>query len=887
MSISSLIGILLEMSQSVSSSQEQFTETLSKSKYLEIIVLVGTLTVSRLTKLTEFLDNLFQFFTKYRPQEKRISSERLARLRYELIAEQLKQVTTRLNTSLHNKSRVNLQYEKVRRSELEAERDDNKAILVDDSLNPFTSKVSDPCSSAFELMKSKDIQGRLLILGEPSSGKTNELLVTVKQYLIQAQSSIDKSIPVIFELSEWQLEEDAELETWMKTQLQDKYNIPAMVAKQWMESEQLMPCFDGLDELRRVNTIGQNRNEIDQIREKKQIKCLRAINLYLDLHSQSSCIVCCRYEEYKILEGRGEKLRSLKGAILLKEVSHEQINNYLKKELNKQNIEPVWNFFKAIEADIESQTSNLKGNQKFHWTQLPDCPQNGKQSNPVSTKYSKEDIDSRRAFIQKPLFLVMLLVACQRQQPDHSQSIKYNLPLIDQLIDTYIRKQVDDRCIASAYKPRDRPALERMNSYLRWLANQFKNKEFTEFLIERLEPNWLDSKFEKKYPFVKGLIFGIVFFIIYGLSSIIADGLQKGLLEGLYAGLLSGLVVGLSNYHASKKGRFSWKCFFKPWVFGVLYGLLYGLQKGCETEWNYGFIYGLCVGLIVCLIVGICEGMKIKEGGGKRLILSLIFGAMISWCFELSFGLKDWPMIGLWWGLTSWVILFLREGLEKPGEDIKLNEVSNISWDWQRFIKSGLFSGLVLGVPFGIFKQQDVGWIIGIFGGLGGGLGQGFVSPKLDVNDKVIPNQGVINSLKRGLFLGLLTGLVLGLAFGLIAELSDKPFPLREGLKQGLRFGLSGGLFGGLKAVLQHLSLRIVLCKSRDAPWNYSRFLKHAENHSFIIRVGGRYRFVHDLVRQRFACDLWAKPLLEKNVPFKTRALVRKQDLAINASDTI
>jgi hypothetical protein len=97
-----------------------------------------------------------------------------------------------------------------------------------------------------------------------------------------------------------------------------------------------------------------------------------------------------------------------------------------------------------------------------------------------------------------------------------------------------------------------------------------------------------------------------------------------------------------------------------------------------------------------------------------------------------------------------------------------------------------------------------------------------------------------------GLFVGLLVGLFVGLIFGLI-------FGLFSGLFFGLIGGLSGGLSGGLETVTQHGGLRIVLYNSGVAPWNYARFLTHAENHRFIQRVGGRYRFVHDLLRKRFA----------------------------------
>jgi len=58
---------------------------------------------------------------------------------------------------------------------------------------------------------------------------------------------------------------------------------------------------------------------------------------------------------------------------------------------------------------------------------------------------------------------------------------------------------------------------------------------------------------------------------------------------------------------------------------------------------------------------------------------------------------------------------------------------------------------------------------------------------------------------------------------------------------------------GGLGAVIQHVVLRVALSYAGVSPRNYKLFMEHAENLRFMQRVGGRYRFVHDLLRTRFA----------------------------------
>ena len=68
--------------------------------------------------------------------------------------------------------------------------------------------------------------------------------------MIQAKQSPEKPIPIIFELSEWIAEQ--EFDNWLAVQLRDKYNIPFVVSKHWIQQKQLLPLLDGLDELRRV-----------------------------------------------------------------------------------------------------------------------------------------------------------------------------------------------------------------------------------------------------------------------------------------------------------------------------------------------------------------------------------------------------------------------------------------------------------------------------------------------------------------------------------------------------------------------------------------------------------------------------------------------------------
>jgi hypothetical protein len=280
-------------------------------------------------------------------------------------------------------------------------------------------------------------------------------------------------------------------------------------------------------------------------------------------------VVCCRRKEYEALEAQGEYLRRLKGAIYLQELDDLKIQDYLAESKRGA----LWETLKFQPALLEQ--------------------------------------------IRSPLFLLMVVVVYQRPPTTYQgQPITYQgQPIRNtaELLDLYIERQLQDLNNQGAYAPGKAPSIEKTHHYLCWLATKLEQQEVTEFLIERLQPSWLDRNHERT---------------------------------------------------------------------------------------RYRIIYGLIGGL---------------------------FGVQNAW----------------------------------------------------------LFSGLLVG-------------------------------------------------LIRGLGYGLSVGLLFGLLFGLLV-------------------GLLVGLLFGLDTVTQHGSLRIVLYNSGVAPWNYERFLTHAENHRFIQRVGGRYRFVHDLLRKRFA----------------------------------
>ncbi|MGI0490259.1 NACHT domain-containing protein [Alkalinema pantanalense CENA528] len=163
----------------------------------------------------------------------------------------------------------------------------------------------------FDVFNQVDIDGKLLILGKPGSGKTTEILKFAAELIDRAEADATAALPVILELSSWR-DEGTPIAHWMIGQLKKQYNVPLPVAQQWLQDEQLVLLLDGLNELGLV----------------QQVKCIRAINQFLAETAYPHFIVCCREEEYQAGEA---KLSRLNGAIYLQPLTDTQIYQYLQQ----------------------------------------------------------------------------------------------------------------------------------------------------------------------------------------------------------------------------------------------------------------------------------------------------------------------------------------------------------------------------------------------------------------------------------------------------------------------------------------------------------------------------------------------------------------------------
>ncbi len=156
--------------------------------------------------------------------------------------------------------------------------------------------------------------------------------------------------------------------------------------------------------------------------------------------------------------------------------------------------------------------------------------------------------------------------------------------------------------------------------------------------------------------------------------------------------------------------------------------------------------------------------------------------------------------------------------------------------------------------------QLAVALILGLIGGLIFGLIQGL---KADIKVREYPNHGIRESAKKAIIISLFSYPAGVLCLALPNLILGNPVAIIDSLIQGMEMVLISGIyFGGGLACIQHFALRRVLCKSGAIPRDYVDFLDYADKLDLIDRVGGRYRFYHDLLREHFAGEQPLAPRL-------------------------
>ncbi|NES87258.1 MAG: NACHT domain-containing protein [Moorea sp. SIO2B7] len=228
---------------------------------------------------------------------------------------------------------------------------------------------------------------------------------------------------------------------------------------------------------------------------------------------------------------------------------------------------------------------------------------------------------------------------------------------------------------------------------------------------------------------------------------------------------------------------------------------------------------------------------KSRKKGLYQLSLGLVYGLIFSMIFDLSLGLFYGVIYGRFFN------------------KVDLSKTITLSWkDRKKIIEEliyGLIYGLSVGLIYGLSVGLSVGLIRGLIIGLLYGLIRGLSGEEVKTRNK--PNQRIKESAKNTVILSIISFPGTFLLFVLPDLVSGENVKLLSMLIGASGMAMLIGFSYAGRPVIQHFVLRLILWRSGSIPWDYAHFLSYATERRLIKQVGGRYRFIHDLLREHFA----------------------------------
>ena len=198
--------------------------------------------------------------------------------------------------------------------------------------NPWQLALHQPAGAPYPLSAGTRITevydaaaGELLILGAPGSGKTTLLLEVARDLLDRAEQDEHHPLPVVFNLSSWATKQQP-LADWLEEELSSTYQVPRKLGRAWVDTDQILPQLDGLDEMA----------------PRERTACIEAINTYRQEHGLLPLVVCSRSADYLAQTARVR----LGTAVMVQPLTEQQVDDYL-----ASGGEPLWALRVALHQD--------------------------------------------------------------------------------------------------------------------------------------------------------------------------------------------------------------------------------------------------------------------------------------------------------------------------------------------------------------------------------------------------------------------------------------------------------------------------------------------------------------------------------------------------------
>jgi class 3 adenylate cyclase len=593
---------------------------------------------------------------------------------------------------------------------------------------------------------------------------------------------------------------------------------------------------------------------LDEVSSDRRNACVEAINHFHGEYGQTEIVVCSRMKDYEALAQRLQ----FQGAIFIQPLEEAQ----------------VFAYFDRLGAELEGVREILTTD-----TELLELAKTPLMANIMAIAYRGVSVTD----------LIKMSLS-----EDHVRH------LFDAYIDRMLRRRPD-----KIYTP------SKVKKWLGFLAQQLKNESQTVFLIERIQPSWLQNS-------TQATIYAAAFVI---LPSIILSEMTSGflLIQGLIIGLTYGLICGNFQWWVSIILAFA-SCFtIFPYLISLLnsagiatvftsfVGKFMLVSYGSPVTFEWGIFFAIA-GVLSGTIFAILR-KKIKDHQFSSSQFSLVASPFWLAYFVSNVDFKKLTVIEVSYSLTFFVIgtgllsYVLWRTLAAP-----INPLQKFSWSWQSAKESarkGMIWGLVIGVISGLisgflaasndenrlrapifavssfnnsesmplegFDQFVLMLVFGlisalvfaliaqpicalVWGIIGGYQGE-------TISTTTTPNQGVWRSFRRSLFI-IIPSTLLSIIFYTFSykEALFENLPMKYVLtnlfqivKPGIGVGLFIYQFLGGSILTKHFNLRVLLFFSGKIPWNYAKFLNYTTDCILLQRIGGGYLFGHRLLLEHFS----------------------------------
>jgi hypothetical protein len=481
-------------------------------------------------------------------------------------------------------------------------------------------------------------------------------------------------------------------------------------------------------------------DNLDQLALRIQLKCVTAINNFLKHDKLTPLVVFCRFEGYN----RFYQL-ALNGAVCLQNLSEEQVQDYCVRVKNSE-------LSKLVNHD------------------------------PIFLDFAKT-----------PFFLYLINFTYDLISTEKWRKLDSNEKRVYYLFDIFIEKN-NEEALSHAKGWSKAQMIYKTKTRLAWLAKQLKLHSYTYFLVENIQPSWLQNKNQK----MRYRLFVVLTIILLSLP--ISLILSAFMLVAFKQAEFRGVIKDVINIEV------------------VFISLLTSISLAATVE-----------------LLGLTKEIKPVETlklPGHELInaLKLVhfrerFVAAISLSFTQPIPAND---------NSKQLIPFIQQ------------------------YAYNLFGSInsILGLIF----RGLLGWLIPPIAFIRGLLAA-LTGPNIDIKKRAVPNQGIYKSLFNTVPLALIfgsIGLLGGVGFKLYEAYINDAFKYVYNVNN-ISFGLFcasiGALLGIMYAglpVIQHFALRFVLYQDGLIPFRFADFLEHTNKYRLTQRYGGRYSFIHDLLREYF-----------------------------------